>query len=311
MDTNSIAFDNHRGQSSMSVLRQYTDDRSVVMNKISDSSIMESTVLTQLPEWDNIEGAYITLLNPTEDGDWLRMVLNKAPQTTYRLEDPADSHLPALIQRDRRTISVTRTKHGGIIANRHRQQPKPLSFSNGVVTQSTSSPRHLLRHRSANMNLRSETGGRPFDNYTGRSPQNISQPSMRYNMDQRRRHESMVQLSSSSRQLGTEFFRTLKDQMLAYANTYQQNNDTVSPSLVPSAAAYIPTTSLDTQLRPRDEDIFGRTLVEDASATARKKEQHDDGNRESNPSTPKRIPFAIPLHPAPQTYRTQVRETHL
>ena len=143
----------------MSVLRQYTDDRSVRIHKLSDSGLEQSALLTQLPQWEDIEGAYITLLNPSEKGDWLRMVLNKAPQKTYSLEDPADTHLPALIQRKRHTIPVTTYQHGPLSSLMNLRQLPPPTFD---VYRQPGSPLTQVRHQFAGLDFQPVNRGKPF-----------------------------------------------------------------------------------------------------------------------------------------------------
>jgi len=158
-DTNAIIFNNSANQSYISVLRQYTDDDSVVIHTLSDSGHQQSAVLTQLPKWDDIEGAYITLLNPFENGDWLRMVLNKAQQKTYGLDDPIDAHLPALVQRKNSSILVSNQRDKRISKELTGKQPCLLAQDRRSSWELQQS--HSLSHNGATNSLEAMDTTRP------------------------------------------------------------------------------------------------------------------------------------------------------
>jgi hypothetical protein len=66
-----------------------------------------SREITKLPSWAGPKSANISVRIPQDREEMVKIILNKAPQPWYGMSEPADTHLPAFIQRDQRSLDLS------------------------------------------------------------------------------------------------------------------------------------------------------------------------------------------------------------
>jgi hypothetical protein len=106
--TNSIVRgqDAH-GNNTLSVLRQFESEGTIVLHTFCEDGTMRSEMLTRLPKsLKGISDAMLINPAPGEAPENLRIVLNKPPQAMYPVRDDYEIPLPAIIERTRSSIPM-------------------------------------------------------------------------------------------------------------------------------------------------------------------------------------------------------------
>lgn len=98
-------FSATQGQMQISVLTQDNNVGAIVRQTMNANGTLTDETITRIPKRSTLEQSYSTLV-PTEVSDDVRLVLNKAVQESYPLNNPSDFQLPAVI--DRKTGSIPR-----------------------------------------------------------------------------------------------------------------------------------------------------------------------------------------------------------
>lgn len=95
---------------SFSSLSQNHNSSSIILQNVSPGGLVTNANLMRLPKSSTVEKSYSALVN-TGDNQKLRLVLNMAAQETYSAEDKADFSLPAVFDRDTRSIVRVEAEH--------------------------------------------------------------------------------------------------------------------------------------------------------------------------------------------------------
>lgn len=70
----------------------------------AEGSSADVLQLTKLPNWSELQTSSATIGMPHSKDDAVRVILNKTAKQWSDMSEPADTHLPALVSRDTRTL---------------------------------------------------------------------------------------------------------------------------------------------------------------------------------------------------------------
>lgn len=105
---NTMTFSRHRaGEATLSVLRDLKEEGAVTHSVLNGDGVESHGILTRLPE--SIRSiTKSTLLGPVDgtNTSTIRLILNKAAETRYTVEDREHTILPALLERTKSSIPI-------------------------------------------------------------------------------------------------------------------------------------------------------------------------------------------------------------
>jgi hypothetical protein len=79
--------------------------------------------LTKLPDWPGMSSTSAAIQLPQNHGDAVKITLNISPQLWNNLSQPAQQHLPAIVERDPASIIA-------FTEEKHREEEQAPSISN-------------------------------------------------------------------------------------------------------------------------------------------------------------------------------------
>jgi hypothetical protein len=101
---NAIVFGRSKGSAQISVLKQYHKEGAVVLQSLKEDGTTQTEHITRLPKSSTLETSYATLLEPFDNSESIRLILNKRAQDSYSCEERPDFSLPALLTRQKESI---------------------------------------------------------------------------------------------------------------------------------------------------------------------------------------------------------------
>ncbi|KAI9657904.1 MAG: hypothetical protein M1821_002561 [Bathelium mastoideum] len=107
INSSAIVFGSRHGRSQIAMLRQYHEERAVVLQSMNEDGIVQEQRLINLPDSSTLEQSYSTLAMSSCDQESIKLVLNKASQDTYSCQDVPDLQLPAAVTRSVSSIPST------------------------------------------------------------------------------------------------------------------------------------------------------------------------------------------------------------
>jgi hypothetical protein len=100
-ETNAIMTRDVEDGFEMSMIKKY-DGVGAVVRKRLRRCLDQTDTLAFLP--NSIKDTNVSLLEPVEDQEWLRLVLTNEPKESYTFNDPSNVQLPRILKRKQCTI---------------------------------------------------------------------------------------------------------------------------------------------------------------------------------------------------------------
>jgi len=102
--SNTMVFSRHERKCHASVLRHDPEAGTVVMRKVSEDRIAQEQHLTLLPISKTLQDSFSTLMTSLGNPENIHLLINKAAQEVYAVDDVSDFSLPALLVRKEQSI---------------------------------------------------------------------------------------------------------------------------------------------------------------------------------------------------------------
>ena len=112
LDSNTIVFGSSKGQAWTTVMQQYGTEGAIVLSQVFETGTAQTETLTRLPRSKSLQHSYSTIVAPVGDAAWFTLVLNKAAEDTYSVDNSPDFALPAVLERRLDSVAVHVEKRG-------------------------------------------------------------------------------------------------------------------------------------------------------------------------------------------------------